>query len=267
MTKSNKAWFGPFVKLVAGGALILHGLPAFSMNLSEDSAQIGPENSIAHFQVALELAKTLKSEATIQGEARYAFDGRLAKDLQADPDVASLEAEYPGVTQHMLLAMQSEIEALTAKSIPDLWDRLAKIFASGMTEAELIQALAFYSSPTGKRLIAATHANTDYARLGKAVVEDPESKVSVKDLKAAVRAGVGKTVDGMSEDDTATLMAFSKTAAYLRVRELGPKVIETAAEWSNESSAEDEQRMEEIASKAIEEFIDKADSANSGDQK
>jgi predicted nucleic acid binding AN1-type Zn finger protein len=107
-------------------------------------------------------------------------------------------------------------------------------------------------------------ANTDYAQLGKAIVEDPEGNVTAKDVSAALRAGVGKTVAEMSAEDQAILMAFSKTAAFRKVRELGPAVQEASAQWSNETSPEDEKRMEEIATKAVEDFMAEADNAKSG---
>lgn len=215
--------------------------------------------SPVHFEAALKLAEALRPPESLRAEMQYGFDGGLAKDLQSDPDVAEMEADYPGITAYMLSSIRSEVEAQVTKSMPELWNAIAEVFATGMNAAELEQAYAYYSSPAGQRLVAATNENADYSKLSKAIVADPDSAVKAKDVNSALRAGLSKTVADMSNEDLGVLMAFAKTPAYRKVEKLGPAVQEASAVWANTSTPENDKRLEDIAVKAIEDFIEKAD--------
>ena len=228
----------------------------------ESSVETPQTSADAHYEAAYSFAKIFKSETLILAESRYAFEGGLAQDLQADPDIAMMEADYPGITSHLLTELRSEIEKQVTDSIPELWESLAIVFSKNMTSEELAVANAYYSSPAGQRLIAATQENTDYARLGKAVVDNPDGSIKASDLRNSVRAGVGKTMAAMTAEDQSVLIAFSKTAAFEKIRELGPKVQEVSAAWVNQSSPEEDKRIEEIAIKVVTEFIEKADAEN-----
>jgi hypothetical protein len=241
--------------------------PAIAYNDPVQSETTDGHDSAKHYQAALKLAEALKPSGSIQAEASYAFDGGLAKDMQGDPNIAELEREYPGVTAHLLASMRDEIIAQVTKSIPDLWNKIAGLFAAEMNAAELAQAYDYYSSPAGQRLVAATHENADYSTLGKAIIDDPDRAVTANDVKTVLRSGVGKTAADMSDEDRAAILEFSKTAGFSKVRKLGPKVQEASAKWANESSPDEEKRIDDIATKAIEDFMQKADAQKAGKKK
>jgi hypothetical protein len=142
MIKSAPMTSAPLLKLAVCGMMAAHSAAVLADN-SPAAVAVSAEPGANPHGVAMELAKALKPLDTIQAEMRYAFDGSLAKDMQADPDIAEMEADYPGLTQHLLIALKSEIEAQVIRTTPDLWDRLAKIFASSMSATELDQALAY----------------------------------------------------------------------------------------------------------------------------
>lgn len=229
-----------------------------------NTIQQAASTSEPSYETAYNFAKALRSKEMLLVESRYSFDGGLAKDLQSDSEIASMEADYPGITQYLMLELRSEVEKQVTDSLPALWDSLARLFVKTMNERQLAEALAYYSSDSGKRLIVATLENANYSRLTKAMIDNPEGNITGNDLSNSMRAGVGKTVSAMSAEDQSALLAFSKTEAYGKVRELGPKVQAVSAEWANESSPENEQRIEKIAGQAVEAFIEKAEANNHG---
>ena len=217
-------------------------------------------DTAAHQQAAYRFAQVLRTRESVLAESRYTFTGALAAEMQADPDIAELEADYPGITQHMLLKSQNEIERQVIESLPELWTTMAELFVQAMTPAELADGYGYYSSPAGQRLVNSALQNFDYQTLTKVIVASPDAKISADDLDKSMRAGIPKTVAGMSSLDQAELMAFSKTTAFSKIRELGPKVGQVAADWANKSTPEEDKRIFDIMNTAVEEFIATADS-------
>lgn len=225
-----------------------------------ENSVVSSSDTTAHHQAAYKFAQVLRTRESVLAESRYTFTGAFVAEMQADPNVGELEAGYPGITQHMLLKSQNEIERQVIESLPELWAAMAEHFARAMTPAELEDAYGYYSSPAGERLVNSALQNFDYQAIAKSIVAAPDTKISVDDLDKSMRAGIPKTVSAMSSLDQAELMAFSKTTAFSKIRELGPTVGQVAADWANKSTPEEDKRISDIMTAAIEEFIAAADS-------
>ncbi|MFN5127763.1 MAG: hypothetical protein ACK519_03175 [Sphingomonadaceae bacterium] len=228
-----------------------------------NSTEQAARNSEPSYEMAYNFAKTLRTEEMLLAESQY-YNGDLAKDLLSDPDVAAMEADFPRITQYLLKELRSEIEKQVAESLPALWNSLAKLFVKAMNERQLADALAYHSSSSGKRLIAATLQNTDYSRVTKAALTNPEGNITGDDLANAIRAGAGTSVAAMSHEDQSALLAFMKTEAFGKIRDLGPIIQAISTEWVNQSSPENDQRIEKIIDEVIEEFVEKAEAGKQG---
>lgn len=95
----------------------------------------------------LELAKQL---VLANGEAR-AFDGVIGNIV--DGAALSFFQTNPDLAQQLREAAQT-VRPEFEKRKGEIVDILAQAYASRFTAAELKEALAFYSTPTGKKLVA-----------------------------------------------------------------------------------------------------------------
>lgn len=194
-------------------------------------------------QAALELAQVTNSEAVIIGsssddEKVLALVPQLA---DANADLASLEKQYPG----FLVEFAREMIPITNRSwrerLPELWRRQAVLYASTFTAAELAKLKAFYSSPTGQKLISRLQA----AMQPKAMVDEakasPDFKFGAQSVMSDIRAAVPQAVAAMNADDEAELSKLMQSGLLERMREMGPKTQSIAIDWMNESASWEEE--------------------------
>lgn len=241
--------------MMFAAALIL-SLPAVTAPSSVAGvAQIDPARRAA----GLTLARSVRSEAYALAESAQLFKGAFAEELAKNPDIAQLETEYPGITAAMIDAARPLIERLIVKSLPDLWNVMADIYASAMTVAEIEQARAYYESPPGRRFLELTIASMDLRPFASRIAADPESGISTSDLRGLQVSGVVSAVARLTPAERAALLEFSKTPAFARIRVINPRISQAVVTWSNARNPQADAEVEQVMAQAIERFVEAAD--------
>jgi hypothetical protein len=231
------------LRLALAAALLL---PAATPALAQTQAAPSP----ARLALGRQLAQVLNSEAMIERQVATFADMFVAM-LSSDPDVAALEKEYPGAIQVMTKAALPVVTAATRKSMPQLWDRLAALYAANLDEAELREAIAFYSGPIGMRVIAAINAHADLTPMMRDAVASENGTVS----SGAMRETLGKTVaiavKALAPADRNALAQFNFTPAGSRLNGLKPQVVQIATEWTNAPDPELDAQVEAVVGEAL----------------
>jgi len=120
--------------LAASALAVCATAPAFA----QQAAQPSP----AQQTLARELVVANGEARAFEGIIGNVVDGAAASFLQTNPDLAKQLREAALAVRPEFEKRQSEITAL-----------LANAYAARFSEAELKEALAFYRSPTGQRLV------------------------------------------------------------------------------------------------------------------
>lgn len=240
----------------------------FSMALAAGAPEATPPTQLVPAPAAtpmqgslalgVEIATLLNNAESTRRQTTKVFDETMPAVLADDPNVAALEVEFPGITQRMLDAMQSEVETQVVAGLPDLWNRLGTIYAGSLTDAEMRELLIFYRSPTGQWLIDGIVTGADFSKWLGTVMTNPDVEITAGDLRSAVQgghvqAGLVRTMTAEREADLRKLFA---TSAGRKVLALNPKLLEVGAAWSNESTPEEDARIDAIVDGVIAEFID-----------
>ncbi len=242
------------VSAFAGIAALLLALPSPALEQST-SANDQPASQSPQYDAALVLAKALRSEENMVAESRYAFEGQMATALQKDKNVATLEGEYPGITNYMLTAMRSEIEQQIVSSLPILWKEMATLISSEMSLSEIGQAHQYYTSPSGRRLVASVLSHYDYGGLVSDTMKSSTFAVTPHGIKSNLESRIGKVIAEMTVEDKQALMVFTKTSAFTKIQALNPRILDITASWANRSTPEEEARLDTIAVDAAETFM------------
>lgn len=124
----------PLAATIALALAVCAAVPAFA----QQAAQPSP----AQQTLARELVVANGEARAFEGVIGNVVDGAAASFLQTNPDLAKPLREVALALRPEFEKRQSEITAL-----------LANAYAARFSEAELKEALAFYRSPTGQRLV------------------------------------------------------------------------------------------------------------------
>lgn len=223
-------------------------------------ARLTPVSVAAPAQGSLALGKEMASllndaESTNRQMVKL-FDETMPSVLAANPDVAELEAEYPGMIKRMIEAMRPEIERQVRDGLPVLWDRLAAVYAGALTDAEMREMLAFYRSPTGQWLIESIAEGVDLSKLMTNMLENEDAAITSGDLKTVINDSVERDLKrGMTKERERDIRRMYATPAGRKTVALNPRLLEIGAAWSNESTPEDDARLNEILEGVIAEFM------------
>lgn len=140
MFLSHSGRFG--VRLLLATAFAVPALPV-SFALAQQ-AQPAPAAKVSapHLQLARDLVAVNGEARAFEGIIPNIVDGAALSFLQSNPDLAKQLREVAIIVRPEFEARQSEIV-----------DILAMAYTRHFTEAELKEAIAFYRTPTGAKLV------------------------------------------------------------------------------------------------------------------
>jgi hypothetical protein len=208
-------------------------------------------------QLAARLVRILNSEALTRTQLIKMLDETLPKTLSTNPTFAELERDYPGISKGFLDAMRPIILEGTLSRMPTLWARLEPIYTRSFTEAELQALLAFYTSPTGTRIIDKMGRGSDFSQMLGNVIASDDKRVTVKDMQAGIQTGIAEVVRSSSDEDIAAIKALNATSAGAKLPAVNQQVQAEAAAWGNEADPEMDTKIEEAVKAVVAKYIGK----------
>ncbi|MFG1180375.1 DUF2059 domain-containing protein [Xanthobacter versatilis] len=141
MFMSHSGRFG--VRLLLAAAFAVPALPVpFALAQQAQPAQPAAKVSAPHLQLARDLVAVNGEARAFEGIIPNIVDGAALSFLQTNPDLAKQLREVAIIVRPEFEARQNEII-----------DILASSYARHFTEAELKEAITFYRSPTGAKLV------------------------------------------------------------------------------------------------------------------
>ena len=237
-------------------ALVWLALAPFPCAIAPAAAQPAQDGRQSpRHAAAYALAQELRDRDSMLFEISHAFSDSTLAQLAGNPALAALEKEHPGIIAHMFRASRSELEAITLERLPKLWAALAAIFASAMTDAEIAQTHAYYASAPGRRFKAAMLRNYDYSQELAPLAADIDAQVTPDAVRRGIVNGIGGTLAELSPEDSAALVAFSRTPAFAKLQALSPQLLKATTDWGNAVSPDDEARIAAAMEPAMEAFI------------
>ncbi len=178
--------------------------------------------------------------------------------LQAEEGTARLEAEYPGILKAMWMAIMPETERQSGAELPRLWEKLATLYASKLSVAELDAASAFLGGPTGRKLVKMVNEGMLAPGLA-AIMKSEDGSLSAADVASAKMAAAQKMANSISAAEEAQISAFASSPAGLKLQEIAPQVNAISLEWANAKDPEGDDRIDALMEKAVEDFMAAAD--------
>ena len=145
-----------------------------------------------------------------------------------------MEQRRPGITGEFLDVMEPIIVAATIKRLPAYRVKVAEIFDRRMTSAELEATAAFYTSPTGRRVLALAVDGLDYgAILQQQIASGGKAEIAAGDIHTLAEGAAMPAIRKLDPAEMKVLMTFGVSPAGLKVNQMRPEIEQLAARENN----------------------------------
>ena len=186
----------------------------------------------------------------------------VVKGTSASDDAADLEADYPGITRYMVMAMLPLLNQSTEETIPELWADIGGVFDNALTPSERYWMMRLFESGAGQKLLSSMCANAKIDGIVDDVMSDDMvikvetvSKAAEETKKVAVKQAVGN----MTTAEKREMEALAPKAGLPKFAAIRPKIIEIKTAWMNKDDPRYDDRLDKMVADAIDEVIAASD--------
>lgn len=190
----------------------------------------------------------------------------LITGISASDDAADLEADYPGITRYMVIAMLPLLNQSTQETMSELWADIGGVFDDALTPIERYWMMRLFESGAGQKLITSMCANAKLDGIIDDVMSDDMvikvetvSKASEETKKVAVK----QAVEDMTTAEKREMEALARKAGLPKFAAIRPKIIEIKTAWMNKDDPRYDDQLDKVVADAIDEFIAASDEGRS----
>jgi hypothetical protein len=237
--------------MVLAGASVSGGAaPVGTSSPPVGEAKAVPDN-------ALRLAALLNPAEKTLEVAMRAFDTGVDAALKKSPDDAAVFDRNPGLLEAVMDAERPLMRKHLLEVIPGHQRRYAEFYARKFTPEEIDQLIAFYSGPTGQKVIAALYAGVDLGKLTDKLDSKGNLALTGKDIQDVHAAAVSRVPDLLDADDWKAVFMFSATPVHSKLVGIGPEFNQLVAELENEPDPAFDARIEAVVQQAVKTYMAK----------
>jgi hypothetical protein len=189
--------------------------------------------------------KDLMLESVLRGWEMGAADNK--------EDLARLDELQAGLGARLAERGKTELVAMVDQQFGQMQDRLATLFADNCSEEELNLMIAFYSSPTGRKMVRSIIMSD----AGSEAFDD--ELLTQAEATSANRAASKAAVKSLDGDEWLAAVQFGLSPGGRAVKALAPQVQAISAEWLTGLMTEFGKRIEPIAEEMVGKAIEEAD--------
>lgn len=243
---------------ISGWFLLALGTPGLAQLAEPEAAS--EEQDAEKWELAQEMSAIGFSDTAFDRQME-ALPSQLVAGLMKDPGSAALELEYPGIVNFVVAALLPPLADGAKAGLPDIRNRLARIYADNLEKTELSNLLSFYRSPTGVKLVGNFLDNPDISPIVNETLEgDDDAEISQKSVSESIQATAESFVEsGMTKADRIALIKFSLMPEFKKLSTINPIVLAEVTKWMNEPMPEAEALSEIQAIEAVAEYMDARD--------
>lgn len=145
------------------------------------------------------------------------YDATTALELRRNALDPALLAKYPGIVEAIIGAGRSVVQKHLIARAPGRQQQFATFYETHFSPDEIDQLTAFYSSPTGQKLIDRLYTRTDVQQLISTVPGKLENGLTDKQAEDLRHRAAAQAYEQFTADDKKTLAAFIATPLYAKL--------------------------------------------------
>lgn len=204
---------------------------------------------------AVALARLVHPQELALATGIKAADDYLVPSLLKQPDIADMEAEYPGIVKTMYVAARPILIEIEQENVARMQTSLSRLYLAELSLGEIEEISRFFAEPTGRKVVRGMFNSNAMQNSMEAIAAAPDAPISIESIREnQVRAAV-EMAAGMNEEDERTAGAFLATSAGKKFGELGPRARAIAAEIVNAPQPKLQARVDAAMLEAAESFM------------
>ena len=183
------------------------------------------------------------------------FDKHFVSSLSADPELKSMEDEYPGLFEAMHKASRGLVSQAMVRTVDQIHRSVAKLIEASFTRADIAELSDFYRSPVGQKTIRQMAASADAGNLYNQAVEQREFQLTEEQVAAQIREYARKTAQTFTPEEQTEMMLFMAKPSFGKLAKAQPQIQKILADEFNAPDPEFDRQVEEAMGAAIEQHI------------
>ena len=204
---------------------------------------------------ALALARLMSPRDLLVDMEIREFDKHFVASLRADPELKSLDDEYPGVFEAMHKASRGLVAEAMGRSVDKVHASVAGVIEASFTPADVAELSDFYRSPIGQKTLRQMTASADASQIYRQAVEDGQFKLTEEQIATQVRDSARKAAQTFTPDEQMQMMLFMAKPCFGKLAKAQPQIQKILADEFNAPDPEFDKQVEEAMGAAIEQHI------------
>lgn len=230
--------------LVLGGGSVAVAAPLAGQN----TPATAPISDSAH-----RLSLLLNPSDKLLDIAMRGFEVGINTALKNNPDDAAVYNQNPGLLDIIVAAGKPIVRKHVHAAIPAHQQKFAEFYARKFSAEEIEQLIAFYSTPTGSKVIAGIYAGADLGSIAEAVGDKGDRPLTAEAVRNFTSSAGAQLLPGLDSDDWKALFMFASSPVYVKLKNSAPELHQLAVDIANEPDP----AMDAELSKAVEAAVQK----------
>ena len=204
---------------------------------------------------ALRLSRLVNSSDKMLELGMRGFEGGIQAELKRKPEEAAIYARNPGLLDAILAAARPVMRKHLLAVIPQHQQRFAGFYAGNFTPEEIDQLIAFYSSPTGAKVIDAMYAGMDVGKIVAAAGTTPESPLTARQVGEFNNSAAATLPDKFDAEDWKAMFIFAASPVRAKLQRLSPALNQLVADVENEPDPAFDADLDKAIERAVKTYL------------
>jgi len=203
---------------------------------------------------ALRLSRILNPADKIVELGMKGFDAGVNAELKKKPEDAAVYDRNPGLLDAILASGRPVMRSHIMAGIPVQQQRFAQFYAAKFTPDEIDQLIAFYSTPTGTKVVDAMYVGGDFSDVIDAM-DKGSGAMSAAAVEKMNSSAAAQLPDKFDADDWKAMFAFAATPAHAKLERIAPEFNQLVAEVGNAPDPTLESEMNAAIESAVKAYF------------
>lgn len=239
------------LRSVVLGFVLVSAAPA----TAKDPADPAPQSARATATQAIELARLMSpSDLLVAMEVRE-FDKHFVPSLRSDPEMKSLDDQYPGLFEAMHKASRGLVAEATGRGAAKIHTAIAKLIEASFTSADITELNDFYRSPVGLKTVQQMAASADAGQVYQNAVSESGFKLTDVQIATQIKESARKAAQTFTPDEQTEMLLFMARPSFGKLARAQPQIQKILADEFNAPDPEFDRQVEQAMGAAIEQHI------------
>jgi hypothetical protein len=233
------------------GLALVSAAPA----IARDPADSAPQSAPATATQAIQLARLMSpSDLLVAMEVRE-FDKHFIPSLRSDPEMKSLDDQYPGLFEAMHKASRGLVAEATGRGATKIHTAIAQLIEASFTSADIVELTDFYRSPVGLKTVQQMAASADAGQVYQNAVSESGFKLTDVQIAAQIKDSARKAAQTFTLEEQAEMLLFMAKPSFGKLARAQPQIQKILADEFNAPDPEFDRQVEQAMGAAIEQHI------------